>query len=108
MYLCFVYLIKAYNSVDDAALIALLRLYGVPNQMVNLVGELYTGIRCCVRTEEGTSKAFELKTRVRQGCILSPLLFNCFLGQIVKKVMSVLGGELHVEYSTGGWLFLFY
>ena len=32
---------------------------------------------------------------------LSPLLFNCFLDRIVKEVMSVLGGGLHVEYSTG-------
>ena len=78
VYLCFVDLIKAYDSVDRAAMIAVLRLHGVPNQLVNLVGELYTGTKCCVRTMEGTSEAFEVKTGVRQECILSPLPFNCF------------------------------
>ena len=90
------------------ALIAVLRLYGIPNKLIDLVRELYTGTKCCVRTAEGTSEAFEMKTEVRQGCTLSPLLFNCFLDRIVKEVMSVLGGELHVEYSTGGGLFLSY
>ena len=108
VYLCFVDLIKAYNSVDRAALIAVLRSYGIPNQLVNLVGELYTGTKCYVRTAEVTSEAFEVKTGVSQGFILSPLLFNCFLDRIVKEVMSVLGGGLHVEYSTGGGLFLSY
>ena len=91
MYLCFVDLIKEYDLVDRAALIAVLRSYGIPNQLVNLVGELYTGTKCCVRTAEGTSEAFEAKTGVRQGCLLSSLLFNCFLDRIVKEVMSVFG-----------------
>ena len=108
MYLCFVDLIKAYDSVDRAALLAVLRSFAVHNQLVNLVGELHCGTKCRVRTTEGTSEAFEVKTGVRQGCILSPLLFNCFLDRIVNDVLSVLGGGFHVEYSTGGGLFLSY
>ena len=62
-----------------------------------------------MRTAEGTSEAFEVKTGVRQGCILSPTLFNCFYVHcIVNDVLSVLGGGFHVEYSTGGGLFLSY
>ena len=108
VYLCFVDLIKAYDSVDRAALLAVLRSFAVPNQLVNLVGELYSGTKCRVRTTEGTSEAFEVKTGVKQGCILSPLPFNCFLDRIVKDVLAVLGGGFHVEYSTGGGLFLSY
>ena len=59
--------------------------------------EVRTGTKCCARTTEGTSEAFEVKTGVRQGCILSPLLFNCFLDRIVKDVLAVLGGGFHVE-----------
>ena len=76
VYLCFVDLVKAYNAVDRAALLAVLRSYGVPNQLVNLVGELYTCTKCCVRTAEGTSEAFVVKTGVQQGCILSSLLHS--------------------------------
>ena len=45
---------------------------------------------------------------MRHGRILCPLLFNCFLDHIVKDVLSVLGGGFHIEYSTGGGLFLSY
>ena len=85
-------LIKAYDTVDCAALLAVLRSFGVPNQLVNLVGELYSGTKCDVRTTESTSEVFEVKSCVRQGCILSPLLFNCLLDCIVKDVLQVLGG----------------
>ena len=45
---------------------------------------------------EGTSEAFEVKTGVRQGGILSPL------DRIVKRVVSVLGGgiRVHVDHPT--------
>lgn len=75
---------------------------------MHFVGELYSGIKCCVRTTEVKSEAFEVKTGVRQGCILSTVLFNCFLDHIGKDGLSVLGGGFHVEYSIGGRLFLSY
>ena len=51
---------------------------------------------------------FEVKTRVRQGCALSPLMFNCFMDRIVREAMEMTGGGLHVEYTTRGGLFLSY
>ena len=62
-----------YDSVDRAAVLGS---FGIPNQLVTVVGELYSDTKCQVRTTEGTSEAFEVKTGVRRGCILSPLLFN--------------------------------
>ena len=76
-------LIKAYDSVDCAAMLAVLISFIIPNQLLNYVGKLYTGTKCRVRTTEGTLETFEVKTGVRQGCILTPLLFNCFLDHIV-------------------------
>ena len=61
-----------------------------------------------MRTAEGTSEDFEVKTGVRQGCVLSPLLFNCFMDRIVREAMEMTGGGLHVEYTTRGGLFLSY
>ena len=45
---------------------------------------------------------------VRQGCILSPLLFNCFMDRIVREAMEMSGGGLHVEHTTSAGLFLSY
>ena len=95
--------------VDCAALLAVSRSFCIPNYLVNLVGELYSGTKCHVRTTEANSEAFEVKTGVRQGrYIMSPLLFISFLDCIVKDLLSLLGGAFHVEYSTVGGLFLSY
>ena len=107
-HLCFIDLTKAYDSVDRAALVAILRSYGVPQQLVEIIEDLYAGTWCHVRTLDGTSQNFEVKTGVRQGCVLSPILFNCFIDRILKEVAETLGGALQVEYTTAGGLFLTY
>ena len=105
VHLGFVDLTKAYDSVDRSALITILKQYQVPQQLIDIIKELYTGTWCCVRTAEGKSEDFEVKTGVRQGCVLSPLLFNCFMDRIVREAMEMTRGGLHVEYTTRGGLF---
>ena len=89
-------------------MVAILRSYGVPHQLVEIIEDLYAGTWSHVRTTEGTSQDFEVKTGVRQGCVLSPLLFNCAMDRILKEVAGTLGGGLQVEYTTAGGLCLTY
>ena len=50
IHLCFIDLNKAYDSVDHAAMVAVLRLYGVPQKLVEIIEDLYAGTWCHVRT----------------------------------------------------------
>ena len=43
-----------------------------------------------------------LCTEVRQGCVLSPLLFNCVMDMILKEVTEMLRGGLNIEYIPAG------
>ena len=106
--MCFVDLTKAYDSVDRSALMAVLKSYGVPWQLVDIIQGLYSGTWCQVRTTDGMSEAFEVRSGVRQGCVLSPLLFNCFMDRILREMTETLGGGLHIDYAIGGGLFLSY
>ena len=108
VHLCFVDLTKAYDSVDGTALAAVLRSYGVPHQLVDIIQELHTDTRCHVRTADGVSDDFPVNSGVRQGCVLSPLLFNCFMDRILREATKMMDGGLHDEYSTSGGLFLSY
>ena len=47
-----------------------------------------------------TSEDFEVKTGVRQGCVLSRLLFNCFMDTILREAKETTGGGLHIKYTT--------
>ena len=98
----------AYDSVDRQALIAILKEYGVPQVLIDLIQELYSGTWCQVRADGSVSPRSEVKSGVRQGCVLSPLLFNCFMDKILREATAMLGGGLHIDYTIGGGLFLTY
>ena len=52
--------------------------------------------------------AFQVKTGVSQGCVVSPLLFNCVMDRILKDTTNLLEGGLHIMYTSAGSLFLSY
>ena len=102
VFLCFVDLTKAYDSVNRQALAAILREYGVPHQLVEIIEELHSETWCQVRSAGDTSERFKVKIGVRQGCVLSPLPFNCFMDKILRKAMAT----LRIEYAASRGLFL--
>ena len=49
---------------------------GIPNQMTCLLRNLCEGQEAIVRTRHGETNWFQIRKGVRQGCLLSPCLFN--------------------------------
>ena len=50
-----------------------------------LLRNLYAGQEATVRTGHGTADWFQIGKRVRQGCILSPCLFNLYAEYIMRN-----------------------
>ena len=48
--------------------------------------------------EGEVSERFEVKTGVRQGCVLSPILFNCYMDNILREATE--RGEVSASVST--------
>ena len=107
-HLCFVDLTKAYDSVDRAAFIAILKNYKVPHHQTDVIQEMYTDTWSRVRTAEGTSEELQVKSGVRQGCVLSPLLFNCVMDKVLRETLETTPGGWSIEYTTTDGLFLTY
>ena len=107
-HLCFIDLTKAYDSVNRDALIAVLRNYKVPSHLVDIISAMYTNTWCQVRTTERASEKFKVVSGVRQGCILSPLLFNCFMDRVLREALKMTPGGWRIEYTTTEGLFLSY
>ena len=58
---------------------------GIPDPLTCLLRNLYAGQEATVRTGHGTTDWFQIGTRVRQGCILSPCLFNFYTEYIIRN-----------------------
>ena len=58
---------------------------GIPNHLTCLLRNLYAGQEATVRTGHGTMDWFQIGKGVRQGCILSPCLFNLYAEYIMRN-----------------------
>ena len=76
IYFFFIDYAKAFDCVDHNKLWKILKEMGIPDHLTSLLRNLYAGQEAIVRTGHGTTDWFQIGKRVRQGCILSPCLFN--------------------------------
>ena len=58
---------------------------GIPDHLTCLLRNLYAGQEATVRTGHGTTDWFQIGKGVRQGCILSPYLFNLYTEYIMRN-----------------------
>ena len=82
VYACFVDFKKAYDRVQHHLLWKKLQRYGLGEKVINLLKSLYSRVDCAVRVEDEMTNFFQYLVGVKQGCILSPLLFNLFINDL--------------------------
>ena len=59
---------------------------GIPDHLTCLLKNLYAGQEATVKTGQGTTDWFQIRKGVRQGCILSPCLFNLYAQYIMRNI----------------------
>ena len=85
IYFCFIDYAKAFDYVDHKKLWKILKEMGIPDHLTCLLRNLYAGQEATVRTGHGTTDWFRIGKGVRQGCILSPCLFNFYAEYIMRN-----------------------
>ena len=75
VYANFVDFRKAFDSIHRDSLWKILQHYGVPEKLVSVIKLLYTDFSAQVLCEGELTDAFQVRTGVKQGCVLSPFLF---------------------------------
>ena len=85
IYFCFIDYAKAFGCVDHNKLWKVLKEIGIPDHLTCLLRNLYAGQEATVRTGHGTTDWFQIEKGVRQGCILSPCLFNLYAEYIMRN-----------------------
>ena len=86
--MCFVDLRKTHDSVDREHLWQVLIRAGIPHGMIAMVRQFHDGMQARARMDGGElSEWFEVTRGVRQGCALSPPLFNISFAAALETVL---------------------
>ena len=73
------------NCVEHNKLCKILQEMGIPDHLTRLLRNLFAGQEATVRTGHGTPDWFQIGKGVRQGCLLSPCLFNLYAEYIMRN-----------------------
>ena len=96
LYLCFVDLRKAYDSVSrDALWVVLQKRCRVPGKLLWILKALHQDTRGAVCAYGKVSKEFPIKNGVGQGDVLAPTLFNLFFDAVISMAL-----ERHTGYGV--------
>lgn len=91
LYLAFVDLRKAYDSVWREGLWAVLQEKGLGGKFLTLLQGLYAGHRRRFQVGESLTDWSECNRGVRQGCVLSPTLFALYLADLSSRLQTIEG-----------------
>ena len=82
---CFIDDAKTFDCVDHNKPWKILKEMGIPDLLTCLLRNLYAGQEATISTGHGTTDWFQIGKGVRQGCILSPCLFNLYAEYIMQN-----------------------
>jgi hypothetical protein len=89
LYVAFIDLRKAFDSVRHDILLDCLKKKGVSQKFFASIKAMYSSMLSCVRVNGELSDLFDCPVGVRQGCVLSPTLFSMFINYIAEQMASL-------------------
>jgi len=88
LYVAFVDFRKAFDSVNRSALWKILQGYDIRGNMYNILVSMYCSVKSCVRNNGDLTEYFACTSGVKQGCVLSPLLFSFVINSLASAVIE--------------------
>ena len=89
LYICFVDLRKAYDTVNREALWSILQSsYRIPTKLLAVIQAVHADSRAAVRAYGRVSEGFDVSCGVRQGCVLAPTLFNLYFDVVIRMSLD--------------------
>ena len=100
IYACFVDFRKAFDSVWHNGLLNKLLQINLGGSFYNLIKSLYSKSSCSIKIDQYQTRPFRYTRGVRQGCILSPLLFNLYINDLPFSFENILSDPFVLPNGT--------
>ncbi|XP_061142364.1 uncharacterized protein LOC133159416, partial [Syngnathus typhle] len=100
LFMAFIDLTKAFDTVDRQALWSILLRYGCPDKYVRILRLLHDGMTATVLNNSSLTEPLTVETGVKQGCIIAPTLFSVFIAAILHLINKELPHGIPIWYRT--------
>ena len=80
---------KAFENVNRETLFKTLKQFQISSKLLNLIQNMYSKLKCQVRTSAGESDMFSKSNGVMQGECLSPTLFTAYINEIERLMNGI-------------------
>ena len=107
LYITFVDLTKAFDTVSRKGLWAILEKLGCPPKFLTMIIQLHEGQLGQIRHGNELSQPFHINNGVKQGCVLAPTLFSIFFSMMLAQAVEDLDKDegVYIRFRTDGDLF---
>lgn len=100
VYMCFIDFEKAFDKVNHKMLIDVLKTSNIQDKDLQIIKNLCWNQRANIMVGNSLSKDVSIEKGVRQGCILSPLLFNFYSEHVFRKTLESTVEEIKIDDET--------
>ncbi|CAF2370343.1 unnamed protein product [Rotaria sp. Silwood2] len=96
VFMCFIDFKKAFDSISHNKLWTTMMKMGYPPHLIHLLAELYQKQNAKVKVAGTVSESFHIKKGVRQGCVISPYLFNIIAEMAMRETLEDFTGGIQI------------
>ena len=100
LYVAFIDFKKAFDTVDRKVLWESMKEEGISTKMIKMIKGIYSIVTATVRYGNNISEDINCPVGVKQGCLLSPLLFSILINKVARKIAEK--GRAGYQFITGG------
>ena len=105
LYIAFIDLTKAFDLVSRDGLFKVLPKIGYPPKLQSMIGSFHTHTKGTVQFNGSFSEPFKIRSGVKQGCVLAPMLFGAFFGLLLNHVLDTTTEGIYLRTRSDGRLF---
>ena len=105
LYIAFIDLTKAFDLVSRDGLFKVLARIGCPLKLLSVIQSFHRGMRGVVQVDGSSSTPFDVKSGVKQGCVLAPTLFGIYFAVMLKHAFRTSTDGIYLHTRSDGKLY---